>query len=96
MARGVYSLLFYLAMPLVWLRLVWRARRQPERYFGEFSKTPFGKAFAAPAVHPEFVAPHEESVCSGPGIDFRRRPIKTIITKQPRHQLGRTICKRRM
>jgi len=30
MARGVYSLLFYLAMPLVWLRLVWRARRQPE------------------------------------------------------------------
>ncbi|MBK7676319.1 MAG: lipid IV(A) 3-deoxy-D-manno-octulosonic acid transferase [Candidatus Accumulibacter sp.] len=30
MARLLYSLLFYLAMPLVWLRLLWRARRQPE------------------------------------------------------------------
>jgi hypothetical protein len=30
MCRLLYSLLFYLAMPLVWLRLVWRARRQPE------------------------------------------------------------------
>ncbi|MEF8769692.1 MAG: lipid IV(A) 3-deoxy-D-manno-octulosonic acid transferase [Candidatus Accumulibacter phosphatis] len=30
MSRLLYSLLFYLAMPLVWLRLLWRARRQPE------------------------------------------------------------------
>jgi len=30
MTRLTYSLLFYLAMPLVWLRLLWRARRQPE------------------------------------------------------------------
>ncbi|MBL8394285.1 MAG: lipid IV(A) 3-deoxy-D-manno-octulosonic acid transferase [Candidatus Accumulibacter sp.] len=30
MARLIYSLCFYLAMPLVWLRLLWRARRQPE------------------------------------------------------------------
>jgi hypothetical protein len=30
MSRLIYSLLFYLAMPLVWLRLLWRARRQPE------------------------------------------------------------------
>ena len=30
MARIIYSLLFYLAQPLVWLRLAWRARRQPE------------------------------------------------------------------
>ncbi|MEF8704689.1 MAG: lipid IV(A) 3-deoxy-D-manno-octulosonic acid transferase [Candidatus Accumulibacter sp. UW26] len=30
MARAVYSLLFTLAMPLIWLRLLWRARRQPE------------------------------------------------------------------
>ena len=30
MSRLLYSLLFYLAMPLVWLRLFWRARRQPE------------------------------------------------------------------
>jgi 3-deoxy-D-manno-octulosonic-acid transferase len=29
MIRILYSLLFYLAQPLVWLRLVWRARRQP-------------------------------------------------------------------
>ncbi len=30
MARIVYTLLFFLAQPLVWLRLAWRARRQPE------------------------------------------------------------------
>jgi 3-deoxy-D-manno-octulosonic-acid transferase len=29
MIRLAYSLLFYLAQPLVWLRLTWRARRQP-------------------------------------------------------------------
>ena len=30
MARYLYSLLFYLAQPLVWGRLLWRARRQPD------------------------------------------------------------------
>ena len=32
-----YSLLFYLVQPLVWLRLLWRARKQPEylRHLGE-------------------------------------------------------------
>ena len=37
MPRLIYSLLFYLAMPLVWLRLCWRARKQPEylRQLGE-------------------------------------------------------------
>ena len=37
MSRLLYSLLFYLAMPLVWLRLLWRARKQPEylQHLGE-------------------------------------------------------------
>ncbi len=37
MIRFVYSLLFYLAQPLVWLRLAWRARKQPEylQHLGE-------------------------------------------------------------
>lgn len=37
MSRLLYSLAFLLAMPLVWLRLVWRARRQPEylQHLGE-------------------------------------------------------------
>ena len=37
MARLLYSLLFYLATPLIWLRLLWRARRQPEylQHLGE-------------------------------------------------------------
>jgi 3-deoxy-D-manno-octulosonic-acid transferase len=37
MARVVYSLLFYLAQPLVWIRLLWRSRKQPEyrRHLGE-------------------------------------------------------------
>ena len=30
MNRQLYSLLFYLAQPLIWLRLAWRARKQPE------------------------------------------------------------------
>ena len=37
MNRLLYSLLFYLAQPLVWIRLVWRARKQPEylQHLGE-------------------------------------------------------------
>jgi 3-deoxy-D-manno-octulosonic-acid transferase len=37
LALLAYSLLFYLAMPLVWLRLLWRGRRQPayRQHFGE-------------------------------------------------------------
>ncbi|MBS1189114.1 MAG: 3-deoxy-D-manno-octulosonic acid transferase [Rhodocyclaceae bacterium] len=37
MARLVYSLILYLGSPLVWLRLLWRSRRQPEylRHLGE-------------------------------------------------------------
>lgn len=37
MIRFVYSLLFCLAQPLVWLRLAWRARKQPEyrQHLGE-------------------------------------------------------------
>ena len=37
MIRWLYSLLFYLVQPLVWMRFVWRARRQPEyfRHVGE-------------------------------------------------------------
>lgn len=37
MARFAYSLLLYVLTPLIWLRLLWRARKQPEylRDFGE-------------------------------------------------------------
>lgn len=37
MARLAYSLLLYLLTPLIWLRLLWRARKQPEylRHLGE-------------------------------------------------------------
>ena len=37
MNRLLYSLLFYLAQPLVWIRLAWRARKQPEylQHLGE-------------------------------------------------------------
>ena len=30
MARLLYAIVFYLAQPLVWLRLLWRSRKQPE------------------------------------------------------------------
>jgi len=37
MARLLYSIVFYLAQPLIWLRLLWRSRRQPEyrQHLGE-------------------------------------------------------------
>ncbi|WP_371324070.1 lipid IV(A) 3-deoxy-D-manno-octulosonic acid transferase [Dechloromonas sp. ZY10] len=37
MARWFYSLCFFLALPLIWLRLLWRARRQPDylQHLGE-------------------------------------------------------------
>ena len=37
MIRLIYSTLFYLAQPLVWIRLAWRARKQPEylQHLGE-------------------------------------------------------------
>lgn len=37
MARLLYALAFYLATPLIWLRLLWRARKQPEylQHLGE-------------------------------------------------------------
>ncbi len=37
MARGLYTLLFYVLTPFIWLRLMWRARRQPDylRHLGE-------------------------------------------------------------
>lgn len=37
MVRRLYSLLLYLGLPLVWLRLLWRGRRQPgyRRHLGE-------------------------------------------------------------
>ena len=37
MVRLLYSVVFYLAQPLVWLRLLWRSRKQPEylQHIGE-------------------------------------------------------------
>lgn len=37
MARLLYSLILYLASPLIWLRLLWRSRKQPEylQHLGE-------------------------------------------------------------
>ena len=37
MSRFLYTLCFYLAQPLIWLRLLWRARKQPEylQHLGE-------------------------------------------------------------
>ena len=47
MARLLYTLLFFLLTPLIWLRLVWRARKQPDylRHVGER----FGRYPVAPA-----------------------------------------------
>ena len=56
MARLIYSLCFLLALPLIWLRLLWRARRQPEylQHLGErhgrFPRRPDGPLIWVHAV----------------------------------------------
>lgn len=53
MIRLIYSLLFYLATPLVWLRLLWRARKQPEylRHLDErYAFYPRGSEPASPLI----------------------------------------------
>ena len=56
MARLIYSAIFYAAQPLVWLRLLWRGRRQPEyrqhvgERYGFFAARPTGPVIWLHAV----------------------------------------------
>ena len=80
MPRLIYSLLFYLAQPLVWLRLLWRARKQPEylQHLGErYGHYP-------QAVPPRLLWLHVVSV----GETRAAEPlIKALLDDYPEHSL---------
>lgn len=56
MVRLAYALLWYCLTPLIWLRLAWRARKQPEylqnlgERYGFYRQTPFNKLIWVHAV----------------------------------------------
>jgi len=80
MPRLVYSLLFYLAQPLVWLRLLWRARKQPEylQHLGE------RYGFYPQAVPDQLIWLHVVSV----GETRAAEPlIKALLDEFPNHCL---------
>ncbi|MDR0576301.1 MAG: lipid IV(A) 3-deoxy-D-manno-octulosonic acid transferase [Candidatus Accumulibacter sp.] len=78
--RLIYSALFYLAQPLVWLRLLWRARRQPGylRHFGE------RYGFYAGRLPPPLIWLHAVSV----GETRAAEPlIGALLADYPEHSL---------
>lgn len=80
MARLFYSLLFYLAMPLIWLRLVWRSRRQPEylRHLGE------RLGFYPPSAGASWIWLHAVSV----GETRAAEPlVEALLAAYPSHRL---------
>ena len=80
MIRHVYSLAFYLAQPLVWLRLLWRAHRQPEylQHLGE------RYGFYAQTVPSRLLWLHAVSV----GETRAAEPlIKALLDAYPEHSL---------
>jgi 3-deoxy-D-manno-octulosonic-acid transferase len=80
MARPLYSLLLYLATPLIWLRLLWRARRQPE-YLHNLGER-FG--FYGQPAPPKLIWLHAVSV----GETRAAQPlIEGLLARWPEHRI---------
>jgi 3-deoxy-D-manno-octulosonic-acid transferase len=80
MARLLYSLLFYLATPLIWLRLLWRARKQPE-YLQHLAERYGFYGSAAPA---KLIWVHAVSV----GETRAAQPlIEGLLARWPEHRI---------
>lgn len=80
MARLLYSLLLYLATPLIWLRLLWRVRKQPEylQHLGE------RYGFYGRAAPPKLIWVHAVSV----GETRAAQPlIEGLIAAWPEHRI---------
>ncbi len=80
MPRLIYSLIFYLVQPLLWLRLLWRSRKQPEylHHVGE------RYGFYANTVHAPLIWLHAVSV----GETRAAEPlIKALLETYPDHAL---------
>lgn len=81
MARLVYCLLLYLASPLIWLRLLWRSRRQPE--YREHLAERWG-FYPSPAPHAPLIWLHAVSV----GETRAAQPlVEGLLAAYPGHQL---------
>jgi 3-deoxy-D-manno-octulosonic-acid transferase len=85
MARALYTLLLWLGLPLVGLRLLWRSRRQPEylQHVGErFGRYP-GNGAAQPAARPRLWL-HAVSV----GETRAAQPlVRALLARYPDHDL---------
>lgn len=80
MARLLYSLLWYLATPLIWLRLLWRARKQPE-YLQHLAER-YG--FYGAAAPPKLIWVHAVSV----GETRAAQPlIEGLLARWPEHRI---------
>lgn len=80
MARWLYSLLFYLASPLIWLRLLWRARQQPE-YLQHLAER-YG--FYGDSAPPKLIWVHAVSV----GETRAAQPlIEGLLARWPEHRI---------
>jgi 3-deoxy-D-manno-octulosonic-acid transferase len=80
MARWLYSLLFYLASPLIWLRLLWRARKQPE-YLQHLTER-YG--FYGRSAPPKLIWVHAVSV----GETRAAQPlIEGLLARWPEHRI---------
>ena len=80
MARLLYTVLFYAAQPLVWVRLLWRGRRQPEyrQHIGE------RYGFYPPAPSAPVIWLHAVSV----GETRAAEPlIDALLARYPEHAL---------
>jgi 3-deoxy-D-manno-octulosonic-acid transferase len=80
MARFAYSLLLYLITPLIWLRLLWRGRKQPE-YLQNLGER-YG--FYGQAAAPRLIWVHAVSV----GETRAAQPlIDGLLTRWPDHRI---------
>ena len=80
MMRLLYAAVFYLAQPLVWVRLLWRGRKQPEyrRHVGE------RYGFSLPPAPPRLLWLHAVSV----GETRAAEPlIRALLDAYPDHSL---------
>jgi len=80
MIRFLYSLVLYLAAPAIWLRLLWRSRRQPEY----LQQLPERYGFYPQAAYPRLIWVHAVSV----GETRAAQPlIAGLMARWPEHRI---------
>ncbi len=80
LSRGMYSLLLYLGLPLVLLRLLWRGRRQP----GYLRNIPERFGFHAPAGDHRYIWVHAVSVGETRAVEPL---VRALQARHPQHRI---------